>query len=208
MSPNPNLPVPDDFSPVPSTSVTTDVTAVDSPDESALDVLAVVLPADGDLPGELGDLDRDALAAVGFDGKPGSTFLLPRSGSPALLLVGAAAAAEVDANALRDAAATASRSSATFGGRLGIRVPATGVDAAEAGQVLTEGALLARYRYTALTCRAPGEAAHVVGPGCCGSRQRDGRGRHPHRSGHHSRDRDRARPREQPAGAPDRDRDG
>ena len=155
MSPNPNLPVPDDFSPVPSTSVTTDVTAVDSPDESALDVLAVVLPGDGDLPGELGDLDRDALAAVGFDGKPGSTFLLPRSGSPALLLVGAAAAAEVDANALRDAGATASRSSAKFGGRLGIRVPATGVDAAEAGQVLTEGALLARYRFTALRAEHP-----------------------------------------------------
>ena len=155
MSPNPNLPVPEDFSPVPSTKVTTEVTATEALDESALDVLAVVLPADGDLPGELGDLDRDALAAVGFDGKPGSTFFLPRSGSPALLLVGAAAADEVDANALRDAAATASRSSAKLGGRLGLRVPQTGVDAAVAGQVLTEGALLARYRYTALRTEHP-----------------------------------------------------
>ncbi|HRA26147.1 leucyl aminopeptidase, partial [Ornithinibacter sp.] len=69
--------------------------------------------------------------------------------------VGAPAADDLDANALRDAAATASRTSAKLGARLGIRVPASGVDAAQAGQVLTEGALLARYRYTALKAEHP-----------------------------------------------------
>ncbi|GAA4400916.1 hypothetical protein GCM10023153_28850 [Ornithinibacter aureus] len=155
MCPNPNLPVPDDFTPVPSTSATTHVSAVESIDASTVDVLAVVVPAEGELPSELGDLDRDALAAAGFDGKPGATFCLPRAGAPALLVVGAPAAGELDANALRDAAATAARTSAKLGARLGIRVPASSVDAAQAGQVLTEGALLARYRYTALKAEHP-----------------------------------------------------
>ena len=155
MCPNPNLPVPDDFTPVPSTRATTHVSAVESIDASTVDVLAVVVPAEGELPSELSDLDRDTLGAAGFDGKPGSTFCLPRAGAPALLLVGAPAADDLDANALRDAAATASRTSAKLGARLGIRVPASGVDAAQAGQVLTEGALLARYRYTALKAEHP-----------------------------------------------------
>jgi leucyl aminopeptidase len=118
MCPNPNLPVPDDFTPVPSTSATTEVSSVEAIDASAVDVLAVVVPADGDLPSELGDLDRDTLGAAGFDGKPGSTFCLPRAGAPAFLLVGAPAADDLDANALRDAAATASRTSAKLGARL------------------------------------------------------------------------------------------
>ena len=40
-------------------------------------------------------------------------------------------------------------------GRLGIRVPSTGVGAAAAGQAATEGALLARYRFTALRTTHP-----------------------------------------------------
>ena len=59
MCPNPNLPVPDDFTPVPSTRATTHVSAVESIDASTVDVLAVVVPAEGELPSELGDLDRD-----------------------------------------------------------------------------------------------------------------------------------------------------
>ena len=156
MSPNPSMLLPDDFSPVPSTASTTEVTAVSALDESALDAVAVVVTSDGALPADLGaDLDRAALEAVGFEGKAGSSLVVPRSGTPVLVLAGAGAAADLDAATLRDAAATAARAAATFGGRLGIRVPSTGVDAATAGQVVTEGALLARYRFTALRAKHP-----------------------------------------------------
>jgi leucyl aminopeptidase len=156
MSPNPSLLVPRDFSPVPSTTRSTDVTAAERLDESALDAVAVVVTSDGDLPPDLGaDLDRDALKAVGFEAKAGSSLLVPRSSTPVLVLVGAGEADGLDAAALRDAAATAARATATFGGRLGLRVPRTEVDAATAGRVLTEGAVLARYRYTALRAEHP-----------------------------------------------------
>ncbi|HET6967879.1 MAG TPA: leucyl aminopeptidase [Ornithinibacter sp.] len=159
MSPNPSLLVPEDFSPVPSTGHRTEVTAVDALDEATLDALAVVVTSDGDLPGDLGaDLDREALGAVGFEAKAGSSLVVPRSTTPVLVLVGAGASGELDAATVRDAAATAARASATFGGRLGIRLPSTGVDAELAGQVLTEGALLARYRYTALRAEHPEKA--------------------------------------------------
>ncbi|HSO64734.1 MAG TPA: leucyl aminopeptidase [Ornithinibacter sp.] len=159
MSPNPSLLVPEDFSPVPSTGGTTEVTAVDTLDEAALDALAVVVTSDGGLPGDLGaDLDRAALEAVGFEATPGTSLVVPRSATPVLVLVGAGVGGAIDAAALRDAAATAARATAKFGGRLGIRVPATGVGAEVAGQVLTEGALLARYRYTALRAEHPEKA--------------------------------------------------
>ena len=156
MSPDPSLLVPDDFSRVPSAASAVDVTAVGALDESALDAVAVVVTSDGDLPADLGtDLDRAAQAAVGFDAKPGSSLVVARPGAPALVLVGAGPAADVDAAGLRDAAATAARATAKVGGRLGIRVSQSGIGAEDAGRVLAEGALLARYRYTALRAEHP-----------------------------------------------------
>jgi leucyl aminopeptidase len=156
MSPDPSLLVPDDFSRVPSTGWTVEVTAAGSLDESALDVVAVLVASDGDLPADLGtDLDRAGLAAVAFDAKPGTSLVVARPGAPVLVIVGAGPAADLDATALRDAAATAARSTARLGGRLGIRVPENGVGAADAGHALTEGALLARYRYSALRREHP-----------------------------------------------------
>ena len=156
MSRNPSLLVPADYSPVPSEAVTVDVSAVATLDPSALDAVAVLVPADGDLPGDLGtDLDRAALAAAGFDASPGSTLVVPRVGGPVLVLVGAGSPGSLDEAGLRDAVAAAARATARTGGRLGVRVPSTDVAAVDAGQVATEGALLARYRFTALRSEHP-----------------------------------------------------
>ena len=156
MSRNPSLLIPADYRPVPSEGASVDVSAVATLDASSLDAVAVLVPADGDLPGDLGtDLDRAALAAAGFDGSPGSTLVVPRSDAAVLVLVGAGPAGALDAAGLRDAVAVAARATARTGGRLGIRVPSTDLSAAEAGQAATEGALLARYRFTALRAAHP-----------------------------------------------------
>src|SRR6478736_6713098 len=156
MSRNPSLLIPADYSPLPSEATTVDVSAVAALDASALDAVAVLVHSDGDLPDGLGtDLDREALTAAGFDGSIGSSLVVARVGAPLLVLVGAGPTGELDAPAVRDAVAVASRATARAGGRLGIRVPSTGVDAEVAGQVATEGALLARYRFTALRSAHP-----------------------------------------------------
>jgi leucyl aminopeptidase len=156
MSRNPSLLIPADYDPVPADSATVEVTAVADLDDGALDAVALLVHADGDLPSGLGDgLDRDGLKAAGFEAKPGSSLAVPRSGAPLLVLVGAGPAGALDANVLRDAAAVAARATARTGGRLGIRVPATSLSAAAAAQAATEGALLGRYRFTALRTEHP-----------------------------------------------------
>lgn len=150
MTRSPNKLIPSDFTATPSLHATVDVTAVDVLEAASLDAIAVLVSAGGDLPSGV-DLDRAALKAVGFEAKPGTSLLLPRPAAPALVLVGIGDAAEWDAARLRDAAATAARATATFAGRLGLRVPwASGIPAHDAGLALTEGVLLARYRYSAL----------------------------------------------------------
>src|SRR6478735_4999241 len=156
MSRNPSSLIPADYSPVPSESTSVEVSAVAALDTSGVDAVAVLVHADGDLPSDLGaDLDRAALTAAGFDASPGSSLVVPRVGEPLLVLVGAGPAGGLDRSALRDAAAAAARATSRAGGRLGIRVPSTDLSAADAGQVATEGALLARYRFTALRAEHP-----------------------------------------------------
>ncbi|MFC6234364.1 leucyl aminopeptidase, partial [Leucobacter soli] len=76
-----------DFNPVPSLSREVTVTVANSAEPA---VLAVFVPAEGELPDGLPDgIDRDALAAAGFTGKAGQTLLLP--GAPLRVLVGTAA---------------------------------------------------------------------------------------------------------------------
>ncbi len=156
MSRNPSLLIPADYSPVPSERTSVDVSAVATLDPSALDAVAVLVPSEGDLPGDLGtDLDRAALQAAGFDASAGSSLVVPRADGPVLVLVGAGAPGSLDEAGLRDAVAAAARATARTGGRLGVRVPSTTLSAADAGQVATEGALLARYRFTALRTTHP-----------------------------------------------------
>ena len=147
MGRNPNKLIPADFTPVPALATSCDVEAVRG-FASDLDAVALLVATGADVTDLVG-LGPDALAAAGFDASPGSSLVVARDGHP-VVLVGVGDAAGLAADALRDAAAAAARATAKKGGRIGIDVPALGVDARTAGQVLTEGALLARYRYSVL----------------------------------------------------------
>jgi leucyl aminopeptidase len=108
--------------------------------------LVVPVAAEGAPPSELG-VDRGALKAAGFTGKAGQTLVVPRTDGPTLVAVGIGDPAEVDAAALRDAAAAFTRASATHE-RLAINLVNTGgVPPQDAAQAVVEGVLLARYRY-------------------------------------------------------------
>lgn len=91
--------------------------------------------------------DREALKAAGFEGKIGQTLVIARTDGPPLVAVGVGAREQLDAGKLRDAAAAFARAVGRHT-RLALRVPDTGaVPTAIAAQALTEGVLLARYRY-------------------------------------------------------------
>lgn len=139
--------IPEDFSPVPSLGLPTHVEAV-TDFVTDVDAVAVLVAEEGELPPGLG-LDRDALAAAGFDASVGSSLVVAQAGHP-LVLVGIGTATDLNADRLRDAAAVAARATAKKGGRIGIEAPFTTVGPATAAAAVTEGALLARYRYTAL----------------------------------------------------------
>ncbi len=147
MTRSPNKLIPNDFTPVPALGNACDVSAVADFD-ATLDAVALLVAPGADL-AEVVGLNAEALAAAGFDASPGSSLIVARDGHP-LVLVGIGDSAELDADKLRDAAASAARATAKKGGRIGIEVPELGLDAAVAGQVLAEGALLARYRYAVL----------------------------------------------------------
>ncbi|MBU3994199.1 MAG: leucyl aminopeptidase [Actinobacteria bacterium] len=137
------------FDPVPSLArqITVSV-AASAPDAEAV---AHFVPAAGDLPPGLPSaLDREALAAAGFEGKPGQTLLLP--GVPLRVLVGVGTGLTTIAG-LRDAVASFTRAAREIEW---IAVDLRGVLASGAftarlaAQAATEGAILARYRFDAL----------------------------------------------------------
>jgi leucyl aminopeptidase len=156
MTRNPGKLIPDDFSATPSLGAVPTVTLAQELDEQNLDAIGVVVTSDGDLPAGL-ELDREALAFAGFEAKTGTTLILARSRRPLIVVVGAGASAELGTAGLRDAAAAFARATSRFG-RIGLRVPSIGAaDAADAAQALTEGAILARYRFSELQ-RKPKDA--------------------------------------------------
>ncbi len=151
MSHTPSKLIPDGFTPLPALRRQCQVQPADE-FASDLDAVAVLVASGTDLSGVVG-LDADALAAAGFDAEPGSSLVVARAGHP-LVLVGLGASDEVTADRLRDAAAAAARATAKKGGRLGIEATGLTLPAETIGRVLTEGALLARYRYTVLKADA------------------------------------------------------
>ena len=102
----------------------------------------------GTVPRQLG-VSRSALESNGFTGKLGQTLLIPSSDGVAVA-VGVGPADEVDANALRTAAAAFCRAASQHA-RLATNLADTdGVEPAAAAQAVTEGVLLASYRYVGL----------------------------------------------------------
>jgi leucyl aminopeptidase len=112
-------------------------------------VLGVPVGVDGTVPRHLG-LDRASLKAAGFDGKVGQTLVVPRRSGPSVVAVGVGARSAVDATALRDAAAAFARAADKQAHVATTLADVTEVAADVAGQVVVEGILLARYRYSPL----------------------------------------------------------
>ena len=140
--------VSDGFDPAPAAAsipaVAVHVAATVPSDAGAVGVL---VGPDGAVPSEVGH-DRAALTAAGFEGKRGQVLVLPAADGPPLVLAGTGPS--VDADGLRDAAGAFARSAGARA-HLAIVVPSIdGVAADRAGQVVTEGVLLARYRYDVL----------------------------------------------------------
>lgn len=100
----------------------------------------------GAVPAEIG-FDRDALAAAGFEGKLGQTFMVPRGKGSIIVAVGIGEA-KLSAAQMRDAAAAFARA-ASRQTHLATTLAdvASGVAPAVAAEAVVEGVLLARYRY-------------------------------------------------------------
>lgn len=113
--------------------------------------VAIGLPvgAEGPAPRQLG-LSRAALAAHGFEGKPGQTLVLPAPDGPTLIAVGIGSVADLDAAGLRNAAAAFARAAGKRATLVTTLADLGAFDAKTAGQVVTEGIGLALYRYTEL----------------------------------------------------------
>jgi leucyl aminopeptidase len=108
------------------------------------DAIGLAVGPSGPVPRQLG-LNRAALEAHGFTGKVGATLVLPNGGGATLVAVG------VDdkptAATLRDAAAAFTRAAGKRAHVATNLAAVDGVDAASAARAVTEGVLLADYRY-------------------------------------------------------------
>lgn len=166
MAHSPNKLIPESYDPAPSLQRDP---AVSAPAElsGAATAVGYLVSADGDVPGELG-LSRGALAGAGFTGAAGQTLVLPREDTTAVIAVGAGSGTTRTADELRDAAAAFARAAARHA-KLALVLPSGhGLDGALAAQVAVEGALLARYRFSALQSAPTDIAAdslEVVGAG-------------------------------------------
>ena len=108
--------------------------------------IGIAVGSKGAVPRQIG-LDRDALAAAGFEGKQGQTLVIPKDGKTVVIAVGVGDAG-LDVAKLRDAAAAFARAASRQSHlATGLADVASGVAPAAAAQAVTEGVLLARYRY-------------------------------------------------------------
>ncbi|MGC5171451.1 leucyl aminopeptidase [Microbacterium sp. DT81.1] len=133
----------------------------DSLTEPVPDAVGYAVFADQDPTPELG-LTREALRRSGFDGKAGSTLVLPAADGPDRVAVGLGDRAKLTVNAVRDAAAAMARS-ASRRSRIALVIPDHGdLPDSEVARAASEGALLARYRYTPLKSKPADEPLTAV----------------------------------------------
>jgi leucyl aminopeptidase len=102
----------------------------------------------GAVPRQLG-LSRSALESNGFDGKPGQVLSVP-TGEGVAVAVGIGDPGTIDAAGLRNAAAAFARAAAKHAHLATNLADVEGVDAKSAAYAVTEGVLLASYRYVGL----------------------------------------------------------
>jgi leucyl aminopeptidase len=113
-----------------------------------VDAVGWLVFKNGALPKML-DTDWETLEAAGFEADVGTHITLPSAHGP-MVLIGVGDHAEIDLDGVRDAAASAARATARFAESLAVCVDAPGLDDEDLGRVITEGAILGRYRYRAL----------------------------------------------------------
>jgi len=104
-------------------------------------------------------LSRAALEANGFEGKPGQVLSVP-NGDGVVVAVGVGDPGAATANELRAAAAAFARAASKHAHLATNLADVDGVDARAAAQAVTEGVLLASYRYTGLK-NTPANASHL-----------------------------------------------
>jgi len=102
----------------------------------------------GAVPRQLG-LSRAALEANDFEGKPGQVLAVP-NGEGVAVAIGVGEPGAIDAAGLRSAAAAFARLASKHAQLATNLADVEGVDAKVAAQAVTEGILLASYRYTGL----------------------------------------------------------
>ena len=111
-----------------------------------IDAVGLPVATSGPVPRSLG-LSRAALAAQGFEGKPGQTFVVPSGSGATQIAVGIGEPGAIDANGLRNAAASLVRAAGKRARVATTLADLEGVDAVRAAQAVVEGALLAGYRF-------------------------------------------------------------
>ncbi len=105
--------------------------------------------SEGAVPRVLG-FNRAALAANGFEGKPGQTLVVPSSTGQTLIAVGIGKPSELSVNGLRSAAASFARAAGKRASLATSLADLDGVSARDAAQAVVEGVTLANYRYVGL----------------------------------------------------------
>lgn len=147
--------IPADFDAVPSLapSMTAEV-QVGTVLSAGLDAVGYAVDTAGEGAQSLG-IDFAALVKAGFEGKSGQTLVLPQGEGAVFIAVGAGEPGAQTASSLRDFAAAFARAATRFA-RVGLVVGSSfAFDALVVGQVIVEGVVLARYRYTELQSASP-----------------------------------------------------
>lgn len=154
----PTMLIPSDFVLDPSRGLDPQIAVVDTPHDG-VGVIGYVVAASGEVSAALG-LGRERLAAAGFAGKVGQALLLPQSDGPDKVAVGIGAPGELTLAELRDAAAAFARAAARYPHlATDLLDAASGLDSTASIAAITEGAVLARYRYDVLRSRP--ETVHL-----------------------------------------------
>lgn len=114
-------------------------------------VVGLAVGPSGPVPRPLG-LNRAALEQFGFTGKVGQTLVVPSKEGPVQVAVGVGV--DPTDSQLRDAAAAFARATSRWSS-LSTNLVDAAADPARGAQVVVEGILLARYRYSALKSESP-----------------------------------------------------
>ncbi|MEX0847484.1 MAG: leucyl aminopeptidase [Ilumatobacteraceae bacterium] len=114
-----------------------------------VEAIGIPVASSGPVARQLG-LGRAALATNGFEGKTGQVLVLPAATGPTIIAIGVGEPGTIDANGLRNAAAALVRAAGKRATIATSLADLDGVDARTAGQVVTEGVLLASYKFIGL----------------------------------------------------------